>query len=350
MKIYVTGGLGFIGSNFILNQIQNYDNIICNYDKITYAANLDNLVKLDNNKSYQFVKGDIRDKKFLSKTIQEFNPDCIINFAAESHVDRSIDGPKAFIQTNIVGTYELLEASLNYYKTASSDKQSQFKFIHVSTDEVYGSLSDKGYFTENTPYDPSSPYSASKASSDHLVRAWHRTYDFPAIITNCSNNYGPYQFPEKLIPLMIINCLNNNALPIYGKGNNIRDWLYVEDHCEALYKVLLKGKNGETYNIGGNEEKSNIDIVNIICTILDKKNQSKNHSSYKELITYVKDRPGHDFRYAIDASKIKQELNWEPKYKFENAIEKTIDWYIENKIWWNNILNKKYNLERLGNS
>jgi dTDP-glucose 4,6-dehydratase len=350
MKIFVTGGLGFIGSNFILSQIQKYNNEILNFDKITYAANLDNLSNLSDNPLYHFTQGDIADKNSIYKSINQFEPDCIINFAAESHVDRSIDGPKEFIETNIVGTYILLQASLNYYNNLKNKKREKFIFLHVSTDEVYGSLGEEGSFTEQTPYNPSSPYSASKASSDHLVRAWNHTYSLPVIITNCSNNYGPFQFPEKLIPLMIINCLNNNALPIYGDGKNIRDWLYVEDHCEALYTVLNRAKSGETYNIGGNEEKTNLNIVNIICEILDHKKPSSKLSSYKELIIYVKDRPGHDFRYAIDATKIRNELGWEPKYNFRDAISKTIDWYIENKSWWNKILNNKYNLERLGDS
>ena len=343
MKILVTGGCGFIGSNFILSQINNHNNIILNYDKLTYAANIENLKKVENNSLYSFINGDIQDYKKLKDCINNFSPDYIINFAAESHVDRSIDSAEDFINTNIIGTYRLLEASREYYK-----KNEVIKFLHVSTDEVYGSLGKNEFFTESNPYDPSSPYSASKAASDHLVRAWYKTYSFPGVITNCSNNYGPYQFPEKLIPLMIINCLNSNNLPIYGTGENIRDWLYVEDHCDALYSVLIKGKIGETYNIGGNEEKTNLDIVNTICEILDNLQPSKKYGSYKELITYVDDRPGHDFRYAIDASKIKNELGWKPKYTFNKGIKDTIMWYINNKIWWNNIINKKYNLERLG--
>ena len=348
MKIFVTGGLGFIGSNFILDQIKNHKNKIFNFDKMTYASNSDNLLKISNSELYNFIHGDISDIKTVSKAINQSKPDCIINFAAESHVDRSIDGPKEFIKTNIIGTYILLQSFLEYYNKLKGKKRENFRFLHVSTDEVYGSLGPSGYFTENTSYNPSSPYSASKASSDHLVRAWSHTYNFPVLITNCSNNYGPYQFPEKLIPLMIINCLMNRNLPIYGNGENIRDWLYVEDHCDALYVVLEKGLIGETYNIGGNEEKTNLNIVNLICEILDKKSPSLELSSYKELITYVKDRPGHDFRYAINAQKIKNELGWEPKYKFSNAISDTIDWYLSNKDWWNNILNNKYNLERLG--
>ena len=345
MKIFVTGGLGFIGSNFISMQIDKHKNEILNFDKLTYAANVNNLLKYKKNKLYNFVQGDIVDSKKILKILNSYKPDCIINFAAESHVDRSIDGPKEFINTNIIGTYELLNATLKHYELNYKENENHFRFIHVSTDEVYGSLGKQGYFKENTPYNPSSPYSASKASSDHLVRAWNLTFNLPTIITNCSNNYGPFQFPEKLIPLMIINCLKHNNLPIYGDGKNIRDWLYVADHCDALYSVILNGKNGETYNIGGNQEKNNLEIVSTICKILDDKIPSNKIDSYKELITFVKDRPGHDFRYAIDASKIKKHLNWSPRYTFEDGIKKTIDWYIKYKDWWKNL----YSSERLGN-
>ena len=345
MKIFVTGGLGFIGSNFISMQIDKHKNEILNFDKLTYAANINNLLKYKKNKLYNFVQGDIVDSKKILKILNSYKPDCIINFAAESHVDRSIDGPKEFINTNIIGTYELLNATLKYYELNYKENENHFRFIHVSTDEVYGSLGKQGYFKENTPYNPSSPYSASKASSDHLVRAWNLTFNLPTIITNCSNNYGPFQFPEKLIPLMIINCIKHNNLPIYGDGKNIRDWLYVADHCDALYSVILNGKNGETYNIGGNQEKNNLEIVSTICKILDEKIPSNKIDSYKELITFVEDRPGHDFRYAIDASKIKKHLNWSPHYTFEDGIKKTIDWYIKYKDWWKNL----YISERLGN-
>ena len=345
MKIFVTGVLGFIGSNFISMQIDKHKNEILNFDKLTYAANVNNLLKYKKNKLYNFVQGDIVDSKKILKILNSYKPDCIINFAAESHVDRSIDGPKEFINTNIIGTYELLNATLKYYELNYKENENHFRFIHVSTDEVYGSLGKQGYFKENTPYNPSSPYSASKASSDHLVRAWNLTFNLPTIITNCSNNYGPFQFPEKLIPLMIINCIKHNNLPIYGDGKNIRDWLYVADHCDALYSVILNGKNGETYNIGGNQEKNNLEIVSTICKILDEKIPSNKIDSYKELITFVKDRPGHDFRYAIDASKIKKHLNWSPHYTFEDGIKKTIDWYIKYKDWWKNL----YISERLGN-
>jgi len=345
MKIFVTGGLGFIGSNFISMQIDKHKNEILNFDKLTYAANVNNLLKYKKNKLYNFVQGDIVDSKKILKILNSYKPDCIINFAAESHVDRSIDGPKEFINTNIIGTYELLNATLKYYELNYKENENHFRFIHVSTDEVYGSLGKQGYFKENTPYNPSSPYSASKASSDHLVRAWNLTFNLPTIITNCSNNYGPFQFPEKLIPLMIINCIKHNNLPIYGDGKNIRDWLYVADHCDALYSVILNGKNGETYNIGGNQEKNNLEIVSTICKILDEKIPSNKIDSYKRLITFVEDRPGHDFRYAIDASKIKKHLNWSPHYTFEDGIKKTIDWYIKYKDWWKNL----YISERLGN-
>ena len=347
-KILVTGGSGFIGSNFIISQINN--NIILNFDKLTYAANPASLSSCVDSSNYHFINGDITDYKKLINTINDFKPDSIVNFAAESHVDRSIDGPKEFINTNIIGTYELLQSSLKYYESLGQEKKRKFRLLHVSTDEVYGSLGKDGYFKETTPYDPSSPYSASKASSDHLVKAWFHTFELPILITNCSNNYGPFQFPEKLIPLMIIKCLKEESLPIYGDGKNIRDWLYVNDHCNAIYTVLDKGDIGETYNIGGNQEKTNIEIVNTICDALDEKNPSKNFNSYKDLITYVKDRPGHDFRYAIDASKIKNKLNWEPSYKFEKAILKTVNWYLDNQTWWENILNNTYSLKRLGES
>tara|TARA_Y100000814_G_scaffold269574_1_gene225116 strand:+ start:42 stop:1091 length:1050 start_codon:yes stop_codon:yes gene_type:complete len=347
MRIFVTGGCGFIGSNFVIEQI-NKGNKILNFDKLTYAANQDNLLEISQNSNYYFIKGDIQNSKKISLEVNEFNPDVIINFAAESHVDRSIDGPEEFIGTNIIGTYKLLQCSLDYYDNLSVDRKRNFKFIHVSTDEVYGSLGKEGYFSEISPYKPSSPYSASKASSDHLVNAWYHTFNLPTIITNCSNNYGPYQFPEKLIPLIIISCLNGKELPIYGDGKNIRDWLYVKDHCVALDSIINYGESGETYNIGGNEEKTNLEIVNTICSVLDKKKPLKNGLKYSDSIVYVKDRPGHDFRYAIDSSKIKSKLNWQPKYKFEDAIINTIDWYIQNQSWWNKILNNKYNLNRLG--
>jgi len=347
MRIFIAGGCGFIGSNFVINQIKKNHKVF-NFDKLTYAANQDNLLEINQNSNYTFLKGDITDSKKLSFALKEFNPNIIINFAAESHVDRSIDGPEEFISTNIIGTYKLLQCSLDYYDNLSKEDKSNFKFIHVSTDEVYGSLGKKGSFKEVSPYKPSSPYSASKASSDHLVNAWYHTFNLPTIITNCSNNYGPYQFPEKLIPLIIISCLNGENLPIYGDGKNIRDWLYVADHCNALDSVINNGEAGETYNIGGNEEKTNLEIVNIICSILDQKIPLKDKLKYSDSIVYVKDRPGHDFRYAIDSSKIQNKLNWQPKYKFEDAILKTIDWYLNNQSWWGKIIDNKYSLNRLG--
>ncbi|MBT3937041.1 MAG: dTDP-glucose 4,6-dehydratase [Candidatus Marinimicrobia bacterium] len=349
MKILVTGGCGFIGSNFILKQIEETENQILNLDKLTYAGNTDNLDSIKDSSPYEFIKGDIADKKLLVKIFNEFQPDAIVHFAAESHVDRSIDGPMDFIHTNIVGTSILLNEATKYYNANIAESNSrEFKFLHVSTDEVFGSLNEDGFFVETTPYDPSSPYSASKASSDHLVRAWHRTYGLPILITNCSNNYGPFQFPEKLIPLMIANCIDEKPLPVYGKGHNIRDWLYVEDHCDAVYTVLQHGEIGETYNVGGNNEIRNIDIVKTICAILDEMRPSPNGKSYGNLISFVKDRPGHDFRYAIDASKIKTELGWTPKETFESGIKQTIEWYIENESWWRKIQDKTYNQERLG--
>ena len=344
-KILVTGGCGFIGSNFIQYVLQKEPNIyIINLDKLTYAGNLMNLDSISNDK-YAFVKGDICDKVLVESLFHEHNFQSVVHFAAESHVDRSIDGPAEFIQTNIVGTLNLLEHSRKFFlKSGNMD----FKFLHVSTDEVYGSLGNNGNFNENTPYDPSSPYSASKAASDHLVRAWNKTYDLPILITNCSNNYGPYQFPEKLIPLMIINALNNKPLPIYGKGDNVRDWLYVLDHCDAIFTVLDKGEIGETYNVGGNNEIKNIEVVEIICDNLDNVIPKSSSESYKKLINFVEDRPGHDFRYAIDANKINSELGWFPKESFETGIEKTINWYINNVDWWSSILDNTYRQERLG--
>jgi len=343
MKILITGGAGFIGSNFILNYIHSHK--ILNYDNLTYAGNAGNLQSIDNHSNYSFIKGDINDKDNINQTLNNFKPDTIINFAAESHVDRSIDSPRKFIETNILGTFELLNCSFQYYQNLNDNDKNNFKFLHISTDEVYGSLGEENKFKETTPYNPSSPYSASKASSDHLVRAWYYTFNFPVLITNCSNNYGPYQFPEKLIPLMIANCLNHKKLPIYGTGKNVRDWIYVDDHCNAIYNILKNGKTGETYNIGGKQEVTNLNIVEKICDILDEIKPSKNLTSYRELIIFVEDRPGHDFRYAIDCSKIENELNIFPKENIESGLRKTINWYIENMEWVNNI---KYNQERLG--
>ena len=347
-KILITGGAGFIGGNFIINQILSQKNKIINFDKLTYAANMDTLRGVSSHSNYFFIQGDICSHIDVKSALKEYEPDIIINFAAESHVDRSIDGPSKFIQTNIVGTSVLLEESLTYYRTLSARNKKKFIFLQISTDEVYGSLNDEGLFTEKTPYAPRSPYSASKASSDHLVRAWYHTYGLPTIITNCSNNYGPYQFPEKLIPLMILNCLSGKDLPIYGKGNNVRDWLYVKDHCNAIDTVIDKGRIGETYNIGGNNELANIDVVKLICNKMNKLQPLKDGRVYEELITFVEDRPGHDFRYAIDASKIERELHWKPKVSFAEGLENTINWYLDNKDWWMNINKQKYNQERLG--
>ena len=348
-KILVTGGSGFIGSNFIHYLINNTDyQRIINLDKLTYAGNNENLINIQQNIRYKFIKGNICDRQCIKKIFQDYSPNKIVHFAAESHVDRSIDGPKDFINTNIVGTLILLEESLSYYNKLKKLSKSSFKFHHISTDEVFGSLGEKGSFAEDSPYDPSSPYSASKASSDHLVRAWHRTFGLPVTISNCSNNYGPYQFPEKLIPLIIINCLSNKSLPVYGKGENIRDWLYVEDHCKAINLILQEGAIGDTYNIGGNNEISNLNIVESICTILDKLKPSNSGKSYKQLISFVKDRPGHDFRYAINTTKIKKDLNWEPKETFDSGLIKTIKWYLENEKWWIKTQKNIYKQERLG--
>ena len=341
-NILVTGGCGFIGSNFVrhITNLNEFHVIIL--DKLTYAGSITNLEKI-NEQKYNFINGDICDEHLVNNIFEKYKPSAVFHFAAESHVDRSIDGPKDFIKTNIFGTYNLLQSS----RAIHSKHKDDFKFVHISTDEVYGDLEDVGYFTEHTPYAPSSPYSASKAASDHLVRAWGKTYELPTIITNCSNNYGAYQFPEKLIPLMIINCLNWKPLPVYGDGKNVRDWLHVTDHCSAIETVYRYGLNNETYNIGGNNEIKNIDIVNLICDYLDENNPSSN-GSYRELIKFVKDRPGHDLRYAIDSTKIKNTLDWEPKESFLSGIEKTIKWYVENKSWWTEIQKNKYNQKRLG--
>ena len=344
-KYLVTGGCGFIGSNYIRTVLDKEDDLhIVNLDKLTYAGNIQNLNGISSN-NLTIVKGDICDVDLVNSLFEKHQFDTVVHFAAESHVDRSIEGPAEFIQTNVVGTLNLLEQSRAFINKTNNDN---FRFLHVSTDEVYGSLGDDGKFLETTPYDPSSPYSASKAGSDHLVRAWNRTFGLPTLITNCSNNYGSYQFPEKLVPLMIINCLQGNPLPIYGKGENVRDWLFVGDHCDAIHTVLAKGEMGETYNIGGNNEIKNIDVVTIICSLLDEISPRDNGSSYSDLITFVKDRPGHDFRYAIDAGKIRNDLGWSPNESFETGIRKTIHWYLDNQNWWKAIQDNNYRQERLG--
>lgn len=351
MKIIVTGGAGFIGSALVRHIINNTQDEVCNIDKLTYAGNLESLTEVQDNPRYSFEQIDICDYDSLSRVFARFQPDIVMHLAAESHVDRSIDGPGEFIQTNVVGTYQLLEVSRNYWSQLTDEQKAQFRFHHISTDEVYGDLEgDTDLFTETTSYAPSSPYSASKASSDHLVRAWNRTYKLPTIITNCSNNYGPYHFPEKLIPLMILNALDGKPLPIYGNGMQIRDWLYVEDHARALYCVATNGQVGDTYNIGGHNEKANIEVVRTICALLEELVPEKpaGVNKYLDLITYVQDRPGHDVRYAIDASKIYQALGWKPQETFESGIRKTVQWYLNNPTWWKRVLDGSYTGERLG--
>ncbi len=341
--ILVTGGAGFIGANFVHHQFKNTDHKIVNLDKLTYAGNPENLAALNGETRHVFVKGDIGDRALVDTLLAEHQPDMIVNFAAESHVDRSIHGPEDFIQTNVVGTFHLLEATRAFWNGLTEDRKTAFRFLHISTDEVYGSLTaDAPAFSETNPYAPNSPYSASKASSDHLVRAYHHTYGLPTLTTNCSNNYGPFQFPEKLIPLLIMNALQGKALPIYGDGQNIRDWLFVQDHCSAIAAVLEKGKVGEVYNVGGNYEKTNLEIVHTVCAILDELVPDSPYRPHNELITYVKDRPGHDRRYAIDPSKIASEIGWQPAETFESGIRKTVTWYLENRAWVDNIANGSY--------
>jgi len=351
MKFLVTGGAGFIGTAVIRHLIHDLNHEVVNVDKLTYAGNLDSLESIVDSPLYQFEQADVCDREAIKRIFNQHHPDKIMHLAAESHVDRSIDGPAEFIQTNIVGTYVMLDVAKEYWSALTEEKKQSFRFHHISTDEVYGDLErTDDLFTEDTPYAPSSPYSASKASSDHLVRAWNRTYKFPVVITNCSNNYGPFQFPEKLIPLVILNAISGKSLPIYGEGNQIRDWLYVEDHAKALVKVVLEGRDGETYNIGGHNEKTNLEVVKTLCTILDDlvPNHPNGISQYEELVTYVADRPGHVVRYAIDATKIDKELGWTPDETFVTGIKKTIQWYLDNKTWCGHVQDGSYQGERLG--
>ncbi|EMB17763.1 dTDP-glucose 4,6-dehydratase [Rhodopirellula europaea] len=384
MKLLITGGAGFIGSNLVRMALTAGHQVL-NVDALTYAGNLASLSDIESAPNYQFAHVDITNADAIDATVADYQPDAVMHLAAESHVDRSIDGPGQFIQTNVIGTFNLLQSSLKHYRSLDGDAKDRFRFLHVSTDEVYGSLGEEGLFSETTPYDPHSPYSASKASSDHLARAWQDTYGLPVMVTNCSNNYGPYQFPEKLIPVVILKCLRGEPIPVYGKGENIRDWLYVEDHCRALLKVIEKGAPGETYNIGGNNEQRNIDLVHLICNLMDElasrgesnelratsqkvpsppgtgerarvrgnNNQappSQLATRHSQLISFVTDRPGHDLRYAIDASKIKRELGWEPQENFESGFRKTVQWYLDNQTWWQDILSGDYQLDRLGTS
>lgn len=352
MKVLVTGGAGFIGSAVIRHLIENTDCIVGNIDKLTYAGNLESLTSVAVSDRYNFYHADICDKQGIEAIFNQFKPTHVMHLAAESHVDRSIDGPAAFIETNILGTFSLLEVARNYWSNLTEPERTAFRFHHVSTDEVYGDLkSTDNLFVETTSYAPSSPYSASKASSDHLVRAWQRTYGLPTLITNCSNNYGPYHFPEKLIPHMILNALAGESLPVYGNGNQIRDWLYVEDHARALVKVVTEGVVGETYNIGGHNEKQNIEVVRILCGLLEEfapDLKPKGIVKYEDLIVFVKDRPGHDVRYAIDAGKIDRELGWKPEETFETGLRKTVEWYLNNREWWQRVLSGEYKLSRLG--
>jgi dTDP-glucose 4,6-dehydratase len=348
MRIFVTGGAGFIGSALVRNLIANSGHEVLNFDKLTYAGTLTTVDSVSDSPRYRFVQGDICDAAAVRAAIAEFRPDVITHLAAESHVDRSIDGPGAFIQTNMVGTFVMLSEARAYWLGLDEQAKAAFRFHHISTDEVYGSLGDEGLFTEETPYDPRSPYSASKAGSDHLVSAWGHTYGLPVLITNCSNNYGPYHFPEKLIPLMIVKALAGETLPVYGKGANVRDWLYVEDHVRALQAVFERGAVGRTYNVGGNNEKKNLEVVETVCTILDRLRPRADGQSYTSQIGFVADRPGHDARYAIDATRIKDELGWEPQETFETGIEKTVRWYLDNEAWWQGIVNERQADQRRG--
>ncbi len=345
----VTGGAGFIGGNFVLRNVLENGHRIITLDKLTYAGNLDTLHPVNNHPNHVFVQGDIADAALVARLLETYQPDAIVHFAAESHVDRSIDGPADFIHTNIHGTFSLLQQAREYFQSLPTEKAEAFRFLHVSTDEVYGSLDEDGLFTEETPYDPSSPYSASKAASDHLVRAWHRTYGLPTLITNCSNNYGPYQFPEKLIPLMIEKALAGEPLPVYGDGLNVRDWLYVTDHCRAIETVLAKGVPGETYNVGGNAEKTNLAVVHAICDILDEQ-RPVSGLRRRDLVTFIEDRPGHDRRYAIDASKLQNTLGWRPQESFTSGLKKTVQWYLDNRQWVQRVQDGSYQGQRMGHS
>lgn len=350
MNIIVTGGSGFIGSNFIRYLIKNSNHNVLNFDCLSYAGSQISLLDIEQNPKYTFVNGDIRSPDTINKVLNDFNPDTIINFAAETHVDRSIDDPSIFVDTNILGTFYLLDCTFKYWKNLDLNRKKNFRFVQISTDEVYGSLENDGYFYENSRYEPSSPYSASKASSDHLVWSWGVTYGLPIILTHCSNNYGPFQLPEKLIPLIILNAVSGQPLPIYGNGLNIRDWIHVFDHIEALYLLIISGKSQVIYNIGGNEERTNVEVINTICEIMDKTMDfaSKPFNSHKELITFVKDRPGHDIRYAIDTNKIKNDLGWTPKFSFEDGLKFTVEWYLNNLDWCNKIKSSKIINKRLG--
>ncbi len=346
--ILITGGAGFIGSNFVHQWLAEEQAAVVNLDKLTYAGNPDSLADLAEHPRYAFLEGDIADGRLVSRLLAEREIGAVVNFAAESHVDRSIDGPAAFVETNVVGTFRLLEAARQYWCDLPEPQRAEFRFLHVSTDEVYGSLGPTGKFTESTPYAPNSPYSASKASSDHFVRAYHHTYGLPTVITNCSNNYGPYQFPEKLIPLMILNAVEGKPLPVYGDGQQIRDWLYVEDHCRAIRTVLARGRPGEVYNIGGDCERANLDVVRTICQLVDALRPGLAHAPCSALITFVTDRPGHDRRYAIDTTKIRRELGWEPREDFRSGLRRTVEWYLANPDWVERVTTGKYRRERLG--